>query len=298
METASITGAVSFCAPEYERGGLPVRSDAYKSDKSYKFTLFKTAFLRSIRQFGIAAAFPLCILAAWQLLSQYGVISVLLFPPPLDIVEVGAKLIANGVLLPHLQISVTRCVLGFLLGGSLGIATGLLVGLFRQTEKTLNPTLQMLRMIPTLAITPLFVLWFGFEETAKILLIATSAFFPLYLNVFLGVRSLDNRLFEVSRVLEYSWLQRVFTVILPAASPHILMGLRLSLGVSWLSLIVAELIGPTSGIGYLMMDARLFSDTPIVFVGIIVFALVGKMTDSLVRWLERKTLKWRDNYQG
>jgi len=157
--------------------------------------------------------------------------------------------------------------------------------------------MQMLRLIPQLAITPIFVLWFGFGETSKILLIATGAFFPLYLNTFMGIRHIDRQLFDVAKVLAFSRTKQLVRLAIPAALPSILMGLRLSLGVAWLSLVVAELIGPTSGIGYLMVDARTFTNTPVVFVGILIFAFVGLLTDSLVRLLERRFLHWRGSYR-
>lgn len=175
---------------------------------------------------------------------------------------------------------------------------GLFVGLFRSTEKTLDPSVQMIRMIPHLAIAPLFILWFGIGESSKILLIAKGAFFPLYINTFLGIRNVDNKLFEVSKVLAFSKFQQIIRLVIPAALPNILLGVRLSLGVAWLGLVVAELMGSTSGIGYLMSDARQFNKTSTVFVGIIIFAVIGKLTDSLVRFLEHRLLKWRDSYQG
>jgi sulfonate transport system permease protein len=130
------------------------------------------------------------------------------------------------------------------------------------------------------------------------LLIAKGAFFPLYINTFIGIRNVDNKLFDVTKVLGFSKVKQFIRLVLPAALPNILLGLRISLGVAWLGLVVVEIMGSTSGIGYLMSDARQFSKTPVVFVGIIIFALVGKLTDSLVRLLERRLLHWRDSYQG
>jgi sulfonate transport system permease protein len=132
----------------------------------------------------------------------------------------------------------------------------------------------------------------------EILLIAKGAFFPIYLNTFLGIRGVDSRLFEVARVLEFNRFKLISKLILPAAMPNILLGVRLSLGIAWLGLVVAELMGSSEGIGYMIMDARQFSQTSIVFIGIIIFALVGKLTDSFVRYLETRLLKWRDNYKG
>lgn len=246
----------------------------------------------------LGSILPVSLLVLWQVFGQLGYISTLLFPPPLTIAQAFAKLLASGELAEHLQISATRAALGFLLGGAFGLLTGLLVGMFRQTERALDPTIQMIRMIPSLAVVPLFVLWFGIGEESKILLIAKSAFFPLYINAFIGIRNVDNKLFDVAKVLGFSRFKQLVKLVIPAAMPSILLGVRLSLGLAWLGLVVAELMASTSGIGYLMSDARQFSKTPVVFVGIIIFAVVGKLTDSLVRLLERRLLQWRDNYQG
>jgi sulfonate transport system permease protein len=222
----------------------------------------------------------------------------MLFPTPLTIFEAFAQLSSTGELWQHLGISVTRTALGFGLGGGIGLLLGLVVGLFRKSEKALDPTVQMIRMIPSLAVAPLFVLWFGIGEESKVLLIAKGAFFPLYINTFLGIRSVDRKLFDVTKVLGFSRLKQIVRLVLPASLPHILLGVRISLGVAWLGLVVAELMASTSGIGYLMSDARQFTKTPIVFVGIIVFALVGKLSDSFVRLLERRWLRWQDTYKG
>lgn len=241
---------------------------------------------------------PVSVLIIWQIAGSLELISKTLLPTPWAIFQAFVELLTSGELIKHLKISVYRAAVGFLLGGGLGLLLGLVSGLFRRAEETLDPTVQMLRMIPHLAITPLFILWFGFGELSKVLLIAKGAFFPLYVNTFLGIRSADSKLFDVARILEFNRWSQITRLVIPAAMPNLLLGLRLSLGVAWLGLVVAELMGSSEGIGYLIMDARQFSQTQIVFVGIIIFAIVGKMTDSLVRLLEKKLLKWRDSYNG
>lgn len=246
----------------------------------------------------LGALLPVTLLAAWQAAGDLGYISTMLYPTPTTIARAFYDLGVSGELWTHFRISVVRAALGFGLGGALGLLLGIAVGLFRLTEKSLDPTVQMLRMVPSLALAPLFVLWFGLGEESKVLLIAKGAFFPLYINAYLGIRSVDRKLFDVSRVLAFSRFKQIVRLVIPASLPHILLGVRLSLGVAWLGLVVAELMGSTSGIGYLMSDARQFTKTPIVFVGIIVFAVVGKGTDSLVRFLERRWLRWQDTYRG
>ncbi len=254
--------------------------------------------LAAFKPFALGAIIPVLLLVAWQLLGEANLISSLLFPTPAAIFEDFRDLAVSGELWTNLRISLTRTLWGFLLGGGLGAAMGLLVGLFRPFERAVDPSLQMIRMVPHLAVTALFILWFGIGETSKILLIAKGAFFPLYINTYLGIRNADNKLYEVSRVLGFGFAERSFLLALPSALPNLFLGIRLSLGVAWLSLAVAELLGSTEGIGYLMMDARMLGRTSVVFVGIFIFAVVGKLSDSLVRWIERRALRWNDSFKG
>ncbi|HDR7707570.1 TPA: ABC transporter permease [Bacillus thuringiensis] len=245
-----------------------------------------------------AITIPVIILIIWQLAGVFVLVSKTVLPTPLDIFLAFQELIKTGELFGHLSISVFRAAAGFFIGGGLGIILGTIVGFSTRSEQYLDPSVQMLRTVPHLAVAPLFVLWFGFGETSKVLLIADGAFFPLYVNAFLGIRGVDSKLFDVARVLEFSKRKLITKLILPSALPNLLLGARLSLGVAWVSLVVAELMGSTEGIGYMIMDARQFSNTDIVFVGIIIFAFVGKFSDSLVRLLEVKFLRWRDNFKG
>ncbi|MGZ4160199.1 MAG: ABC transporter permease [Neobacillus sp.] len=241
---------------------------------------------------------PILILVVWQLVGSLLQVSNTILPTPLDILHSFQELIQSGELFGHLKISVTRALIGFILGAGLGLLFGILTGLSNKTEQFVDPSLQMLRTVPHLALSPLFILWFGLGELSKELLIALGAFFPLYVNALLGIRGVDKKLFDVARILEFSRWNQVTKLIFPAALPNILLGVRLSLGAAWLGLVVSELMGASEGIGYLIMDARQFSRTDVVFVGIIIFALGGKLADSIVRILESRLLKWRDSYQG
>lgn len=241
---------------------------------------------------------PVTIVVIWELLGILGKLNPVLMPRPSQILTELVNLTASGELAKHLGISTWRAFLGFAIGGSLGLAAGLWVGFSYKTERLLDPSLQMLRTLPHLAIAPLFILWFGFGETSKLLLIAKGAFFPLYVNTFLGIRSVDSKLFDVAKVLQFSRWQLIIKLIIPAALPNILLGTRLSIGVAWLGLVVAELMGASSGVGYLINDARSFSWTEVVFVGIIIFAIAGKVTDSLVKLVENRLLRWQDSYKG
>ena len=241
---------------------------------------------------------PLLVLAAWELGSALGLVSEAALPAPSKIAQAFWGLVASGELARHIGASFVRAGGGFLLGGATGLLLGLFTGLGKWVERTLDPTVQMLRTVPLLAVIPLFILWFGVGEFSKILLIALGAFFPVYFHTFLGVRSADRKLHEVTKALEFSALQQATKLILPSALPNVLLGIRLSVGVSWLLLAVAEMMGASSGIGYLIQDARVYSQTDIVFVGIGLFALVGKLSDSGVRLLEKRWLGWRSNYKG
>ncbi|WP_445285716.1 ABC transporter permease [Bacillus sp. FSL W8-0102] len=241
---------------------------------------------------------PVIIIIIWQLIGSLGWVTKTVLPTPWEIILAAKNLAVSGVLFTNMKVSIIRAACGFVIGGGLGLALGTLVGLSAKSESLLDPTLQMVRTIPHLAITPLFILWFGLGEESKILLIGLGAFFPLYVNTFLGIRKVDAKLFEVARILEFSKWKQIKLLIVPSALPNILLGIRLSLGAAWLSLVVAELMGSTAGLGYMMMDARQFSNTDIVFVGIIIFAIVGKLTDSLVRLMEKHFLKWQDTYKG
>lgn len=241
---------------------------------------------------------PLAVLVVWQLVAMCGLIGATLLPAPTRILSALVRLCASGELPRHLEASALRAVSGFLLGGATGLLLGLFTGLGKWAERTLDPSLQMLRTVPLMTLIPLFILWFGVGEFSKILLIALGSFFPVYFHTFLGVRAADRKLHEVTLVLQYSPLQKLTQLILPAALPNLLLGTRLAVSASWLILAIAEMMGASSGIGYMIQDARVFSNTDIVFVGLIVFMTIGKLCDVAVTRLERRWLRWSDAYKG
>ncbi|MGE1103472.1 ABC transporter permease [Peribacillus simplex] len=241
---------------------------------------------------------PVVVLIAWQSLGSVGILPAQLFSSPLLIVTTFIDLVQSGEMGMHLQISLTRALLGFALGGFLGLLLGVIVGMQKKSEEYLNPSIQMLRTVPLLAITPLFIMWFGFGELSKVLLIALGAFFPLYLQTFLGLRNVDKKLYDVAQILEFSRLEQITKLMIPAALPNILLGIRLALSAAWMCLVVAELLGADRGVGFMIQDARSFMQTDVVFVGIIIFALAGKISDSFVRFLENHLLKWQDSFKA
>lgn len=241
---------------------------------------------------------PLALLALWQGTSASGWLSSRVLPAPLEVLQATWTLAVSGELWEHVRISAVRALTGLAIGGGLGLVLGLLTGSVRQAETLLDTSVQMLRNIPALALIPLVILWFGIDEAAKLFLIAVSVFFPIYLNTFHGIRSVDPGLIEMGRTYGLSRWQLYRQIVLPGALSSILVGLRFSLGLMWVILIVAETISAQSGIGYLTMNAREFLQTDVVLVGILLYALLGKLADWFAKALERWWLRWHPGYQN
>jgi sulfonate transport system permease protein len=187
---------------------------------------------------------------------------------------------------------------GLVIGGSLGFAFGLTNGLSRNCERLTDTLLQMVRNIPHLALIPLVILWFGIDETAKIFLVVLGVFFPIYLNTLHGIRSIDPQLIEMAKTYGMSRAELFWQVILPGALPSIFVGLRYALGFMWLTLIVAETIAASSGIGYMAMQAREFLLVDIVVFSILLYAFLGKVADIAARLLEKRFLRWNPAFQN
>lgn len=239
-------------------------------------------------------ASPLALLALWQLGSALRLIPQDVLPAPSLIAEAGVELVANGQLADALRVSGIRVVEGLLLGGIVGVVLGAAVGLSRWAESAIDPPMQMVRALPHLGLIPLFILWFGIGELPKVLLVALGVSFPLYLNTFSAIRQVDPKLIETATVLGFSFWQRCSRIIVPSAAPQILVGLRQSLAIAWLTLIVAEQINADRGIGFLINNARDFLRIDVIIFGLVVYALLGIATDALVRVLERRALRYRD----
>jgi sulfonate transport system permease protein len=240
---------------------------------------------------------PVAILIVWQLMGQFGLLSTRVLPKPTEVIQAGIHLARTGELWRYIEVSTYRAFLGFLIGASIGFVLGLLNGLFPLSERLLDTTLQMIRNIPHLALLPLVILWFGIGEEAKIFLVALGVFFPIYLNTVHGIRSLDPGLLEVGKVYGLRGLRFLWQVILPGALPSILVGVRFALGIMWLTLIVAETISSDSGIGYMAMNAREFMQMDVVVLSILLYALLGKLSDWIAKLCESRWLRWHPNYQ-
>jgi sulfonate transport system permease protein len=253
-----------------------------------------------LRVLGALAGFilPALLILAWHLASVSGAIKPYLLPPPSAVVTTLWELALNGTLAKHVQASVMRWVIGFILGGGLGLLLGSWVGLSRGAERGLDTSVQMLRTVPFLAMAPLLIIWLGLDEAPKITLVGLAAFFPLYINTFAGIRNVDRKLIEVGQVYRLSRIEMLTRVIIPAALPAVFTGVRYGLGVAWLALVVAELMGATRGLGFMLVEGREFVRIDIIVGGIILFSLVGKIVDTFVRILEGRFLRWRDTFTG
>ncbi|UGT43275.1 ABC transporter permease [Nocardia yamanashiensis] len=219
-------------------------------------------------------------------------------PAPTEVLEAGRELVASGELWRHLAASSRRVGVGLAIGIAIGLVLGAAAGLFRLAEDLVNGPLQALRMLPTLALVPVFIIWFGIGDPFKIALIIVAPIFPIYLNVLAGIRGVDRRLVEAAESLGLNRWQLTTRIILPGALPQILVGLRQSLGLGWLTLVVAEMQTTPVGLGFLMNDAKEFLRTDQIFLVLVIYALLGLLTDLFVRALERRFLAWRTGFEG
>jgi sulfonate transport system permease protein len=240
---------------------------------------------------------PLVLLLLWQAASSTGLLPERLIAAPVKIARTAVDLTRAGTLPDAIAVSLQRVVEGFAIGAVAAIVLALAAGLSRFGENAIDPPMQMLRALPFYGLIPLFILWFGIGETPKVALVALGVAFPLYLNTFAGIRGVDGRLVEAGRTLRLGRVALIRHVILPGALPQTLVGLRQSLGVAWLALIVAEQVNADSGLGWMINDAREFMRTDVIVVGLIVYSALGLLTDALVRLIERRTLAWRRDFQ-
>lgn len=240
---------------------------------------------------------PALVLVAWQAAASLGYLSSNVLPAPSQVAKVGFASFIDGDLGRSMEVSTLRALAGLVVGGAIGFGFGLSNALSRWSFALTDTGLQMIRNVPHLSLIPLVILWFGIDEGAKLFLVALGAFFPIYLNTLHGIRSVDPQLIEMGRSYGLSSRAVLRRIVFPGALPSILVGLRYALGVTWLTLIVAETIAAQSGIGYMAMQAREFMQTDLVVFAILIYALLGKAADSVVRFLEGRTLRWNATYQ-
>ncbi len=265
--------------PNVERAAVPAAAGAASP--------WQAAWLGSL--------LPLSVLALAEIAARLGWVSSTLLPPPSDIVRALLELGWRTVSL-HVAASSARVAAGFAIGAGLAVALGSLVGLSRVARLVVDPGLQALRAIPSLAWVPLLLLWLGIDEAPKVAMIAIGAFFPVYMGVASGFRDVDRKLVEVARMMRLSSFALVRRVLLPAALPSVMTGLRNGLGLAWMFMVAAELIAATRGLGYLLTDGRETGRADLVLAAIVLLAILGKLSDTGMARLERRLLAWRDAF--
>ncbi|MGP4102771.1 ABC transporter permease [Nonomuraea sp. KM90] len=243
--------------------------------------------------FALRAIGPVLLLTAWYAANATGALTEDVLAGPQDVAKTFAELWTDGQLPEALRVSVTRAGLGLLLGASTGLALGVVSGFTRLGEELVDSSMQALRAIPFLALTSLFIVWFGIEEASKILLIGVACTFPMYINVSSGVRNVDRKVVEAARSFGLGRLAIAREVVLPGALPSIFAGLRLSTTLSVIALIAAEEINVTAGLGYLMARATDYLRTDILALCVLLYAVIGLIADLTLRLAERVTMPWR-----
>ncbi|MGW8953572.1 ABC transporter permease [Streptomyces sp. NPDC055709] len=254
--------------------------------------------LRSVPRWLRRTVGPVLLLVLWQVSSSAGFLSPDTLASPGTIARAAGDLVADGTLPNAMGVSLRRVAAGLFLGGAIGIGLALVSGLSRLGEDLVDATVQMLRTVPWVGLIPLFIIWLGIGEAPKVALIALGVAFHLYLNVYAGIRGVDEQLVEAGHSLGLGRWGLIRHVVLPGALPGAMTGLRYSLATAWLALVFGESINADAGIGFLMNQAREFFRTDVIVVCLVVYAFLGLLADALVRTLERLLLQWRPTFKG
>lgn len=242
--------------------------------------------------FGFALG-PGLVIAIWVIGAAVGAFDPETLPAPWTVAQTAGDLIADGRLQSNLWTSLQRAVVGLALGVGIGVVLALVAGLSRLGEAVIDGPVQIKRAIPTLALIPLFIVWFGIGEEMKLIVITLSVLVPVYINTHAYLRSVDARYVELAETVRLSRADFVRKIALPGALPGFFIGLRLAVTISWLALVVVEQVNATSGIGYLMTQARTYGQIDVIVVGLVIYGLLGLFGDVAVRAVERKALSWR-----
>lgn len=242
--------------------------------------------------FGVALG-PALLVGAWVLGSASGALDPDTLPAPWTVAQTAGDLIADGRLQSNLLTSLRRAAIGLGLGVVIGVVLALVAGLSRIGEAIVDGPVQIKRAIPTLALIPLFIVWFGIGEEMKLIVITTSVLIPVYINTHAYLRSVDARYVELAETVGLSRWGFLRRIALPGSLPGFFLGLRLAVTISWLALVVVEQVNATSGIGYLMTQARTYGQIDVIVVGLVIYGLLGLFGDLAVRAAERKALAWR-----
>jgi sulfonate transport system permease protein len=239
---------------------------------------------------------PLGLALVWEIIVGLGLSSGRLVPPPSRILAELVDLAKSGELLHHIAATLTRVLAGFGFGVAAGTILGAISGYWALARRLLDPTIQALRAIPSLAWVPLFILWLGIFETSKIALIAIGVFFPVYLGVMGAILSVDRKIVEVGRAFRLSGPALIRRILLPAVLPAYVVALRVGLGLGWMFVVAAELIGASEGLGYLLLDGQQLGKPAQILAAIVIFAILGKTTDWLIVAAAAPLLRWQDAF--
>lgn len=253
------------------------------------------AFLGNV---GLSLALPAAIVILWEIVTRFNYVEAHLLPAPLEIIQTITGMAGDGSLWQHSGITLYRIFWGFIWGTLAAVVLGSLVGMSRKSETVFDPTIQALRAIPSLAWVPLFILWLGIGEPSKVTLIAVGVFFPVYLNIVGGIQSVDRKLIEVGKTYGFSSFQLVRRIVLPASMPSFLTGLRSGLGLGWMFVVAAELMGASQGLGYLLVQGQNTLQPALILASIILFAILGKITDYGLKKIQTRALHWQDRIEG
>jgi sulfonate transport system permease protein len=241
---------------------------------------------------------PIVLILLWETVSRLGWVAPNLLPAPSTVLGTIGNLAKTGDLWKHIGITLYRVFLGFAIGVGFATVFGAITGYSRLLYELIDPLLQSLRSIPSLAWVPLFLLWMGIQETPKIALIAVGVFFPVYLSLMSGIQSVDRKLVEVGKIYRLTGLQLIQRVFLPATIPAYVVGLRGGLGLGWMFVVAAEVMGASQGLGFLLVDGQTTGRPELTLASILLFALLGKLTDGAIAWLSKRFLSWQDVYEG
>lgn len=269
---------------ELTQGALHEKKETVKAGRSSK-----------LQPILLGAALPIILIAVWEMLSRTGVVPAYQLPAPSVILETILGLAADESLWGHIGITVYRVFFGFLIGTVFAVILGSIVGLYGKAEQIFDPMIQAFRSIPSLAWVPLFILWMGIGEPSKVTMIAVGVFFPVYLNVVSGIGGVDRKLIEVGKMYGLNTFQLIKRVILPASLPSFLTGLRSGLGLGWMFVVAAELMGASTGLGYLLVLGQNTLSPETILASIVLFAIIGKLSDWILKTVEEKSLHWQDN---
>jgi sulfonate transport system permease protein len=254
--------------------------------------------LRRIARPAIGLLLPLGLAVAWELAVRLGYSNGRLVPPPSRIWQTLVELSASGELSRHMMATMSRVGAGFGLGVAAGTIVGAICGYWSLARRLVDPTLQALRAIPSIAWVPLFILWLGIFETSKVALIAVGVFFPIYLGVMGAILSVDRKIVEVGRTFRLSGFSMIRRILLPAVLPAYIVSLRSGLGLGWMFVVAAEFMGASEGLGYLLTDGQQLGKPAQIMAAIIVFAILGKITDWLIQLVTKPFLRWQDSFSS